>query len=206
MSSTDDGDEEVDAAGVATTIRQHNGTVKGTTAEEDMKGDSMLEDITDDDERAGEEQDLEDTSDDEPEMEVKPKDANEGSVTRCKDMKTSETNQPQLAADDTSVHSGHSAGHQAIAEEVEDNEEEHEEIYDEAANNEDDDEDDDEIDDDDDDVDDESLGDDEEGEAGPRHFDGDDQDVDDEFTSDSFCSGEKAPKSVVAALERHPNC
>nr|XP_049466327.1 uncharacterized protein LOC125907531 [Anopheles coluzzii] len=83
-----DGDEEVDAPGVATTIRQHNGTVKGTSAEEDMKGDSMLEDITDDDERAGEEQDLEDTSDDEPEMEVKPKDAKEGSVTRCKDMKS----------------------------------------------------------------------------------------------------------------------
>lgn len=103
-------------------------------------------------------------------------------------LTASETNQPQLAADDTSVHSGHSAGHQAIAE-VEDNEEEHEEIDDEAANNEDDDEDDDEIDDDDDDVDDESLGDDEEGEAGPRHFGGDDQDVDDEFTSDSFCSG-----------------
>ncbi|XP_041781932.1 zinc finger protein 423 homolog isoform X3 [Anopheles merus] len=206
-----------------------------------MKGDSMLEDITDDDKRAGEGQDLEDTSDDEPEMDVKPKDAKEGSVTRCKDMKSVcelevnpcegrssvganvatsndiqeedelradvgksdyvgnsstvqenrkaiETNQPQLVADDTSVHYGDSAGHQAIAEEVEDNDEEHEEIDDETANNEDDDEDDDEVDDDDDDVDDESLGDDEEGEAGSRHFGGDDQDVDDEFTSDSFCS------------------
>uniref|UniRef100_A0A182UN01 Uncharacterized protein n=1 Tax=Anopheles merus TaxID=30066 RepID=A0A182UN01_ANOME len=189
MAQRYDGDEEVDAAGVATTIRQQNGTVKDTSAEEDMKGDSMLEDITDDDKRAGEGQDLEDTSDDEPEMDVKPKDAKEGSVTRCKDMKTIETNQPQLVADDTSVHYGDSAGHQAIAEEVEDNDEEHEEIDDETANNEDDDEDDDEVDDDVDDVDDESLGDDEEGEAGSRHFGGDDQDVDDEFTSDSFCSG-----------------
>uniref|UniRef100_A0A182TNK4 Uncharacterized protein n=1 Tax=Anopheles melas TaxID=34690 RepID=A0A182TNK4_9DIPT len=88
MAQRYDGDEEVDATGVATTIRQHNGTVKGASAEEDMKGDSMLEDITDDDERAGEEQDLEDTSADEPDMEVKPKDAREGSVTRCKDMKS----------------------------------------------------------------------------------------------------------------------
>ncbi|XP_053668441.1 uncharacterized protein LOC128718851 [Anopheles marshallii] len=64
-----EGDEETAGEGMTSAGLQNNGTGKSTVA--DVKSDSMLEDITDDDDGEGDEPDLEESSDDELELEVK---------------------------------------------------------------------------------------------------------------------------------------